>query len=85
MSSDQLIGTCTGDAARIFRLASRPRPGSHCMERSLRVSNRSRHYIRAAVGSRRERCHAELSTEATRDFIKRDAPGTARGWRWQGT
>jgi hypothetical protein len=28
-------------------------------------------------------CHVELSAEAAAEYIERNAPGTAVGWRWQ--
>lgn len=37
----------------------------------------------ATAGPRCPHCRAELSAEAVREFIERNAPGTPMGWRWQ--
>jgi hypothetical protein len=41
--------------------------------------------FRAAASPRCPHCRATLSAEGARDFIEANAPGTARGWRWQGS
>ena len=42
------------------------------------------HFTAAAV-PRCPHCREELSAEAVRGFIEANAPGTAQGWRWQGS
>ena len=41
--------------------------------------------FRAAASPRCPHCRVTLSAEASRAFIEAAAPGTAKGWRWQGT
>ena len=41
--------------------------------------------FRAGASPRCPHCRAVLSAEASREFIEANAPGTAKGWRWQGS
>lgn len=41
--------------------------------------------FRAAALPRCPRCNSELSAQAARSWIEANAPGTAKGWRWQDT
>ena len=41
--------------------------------------------FRANASPRCPHCRANLSAEACRGFIEANAPGTAKGWRWQGS
>jgi hypothetical protein len=40
-------------------------------------------HFTSTAGPRCPRCSIELSAESATDFIERNAPGTAGGWRWQ--
>lgn len=41
--------------------------------------------FRASASPRCPHCNAELSAEAARLYIEPNAPGSAKGWRWQGS
>jgi hypothetical protein len=41
--------------------------------------------FRAKAGPRCPHCNAALSADAAGSYIEANAPGTAKGWRWQGT
>jgi hypothetical protein len=41
--------------------------------------------FRAKASPRCPHCRAELSAEVARGFIEANAPGTAKGWKWQGS
>src|SRR6185436_18700846 len=40
-------------------------------------------HFRGTTAPRCPHCHETLSAEKAADYIERNAPGTAKGWRWQ--
>jgi hypothetical protein len=41
--------------------------------------------FRSAAAPRCPSCNSELSARTARSWIEANAPGTAKGWRWQGS